>query len=74
MSRPASPIVHTDTERLEHYMTVVASEKDRLLLSQETDEGPRDTPVWFWENDASDAEYATFREALDADIDTGGHV
>jgi hypothetical protein len=60
-----------DTERLEYYVKRVSAEsdegEDRLLLSHwDDDEKPRPTPVWFWEKDSSDGEYATFRDAIDA--------
>lgn len=55
----------TDSERLEFYIHEVAEETDRLLMSDtdpDTDK-PRKSPVWFWENDSTNAEYATFRDA-----------
>ena len=72
----------TDSDRLEFYVREVAGEnedaeiedrrEDRVLLSTVTGESgeiPRPHPIWFWELDCSDAEYDTFREAIDARMD-----
>ena len=67
----------SDTELLEFYVREVAGEnsqgENRLMLSRETgkdDEIVRPTPVWFWENDSSDCEFESFREAIEAMMET----
>lgn len=66
----------TDSDRLEFYVREDAEiedrREDRVLLSTVTGESgeiPRPHPIWFWELDCSDAEYDTFREAIDARMD-----
>ena len=56
----------TDSQRLEFYVHHIANDDDRLFQNATDDEGNLREPIWFWEYDAGDNEFQTFREALDA--------